>query len=272
MADDQNSEIGYLVFDIESVPDARLIKSVKYPAEELDDDQAIAKLQGEILDTTEGKTNFIPVTFQLPICLAVAKVDENFCLKELVSLDEGKFRPEEIARKFWYGVEVLYKKASLVTFNGRGFDVPLLELMAYRYGISIERHLVDKFGTRYRFGNRHLDLQEYLSNYMAIKMAGGLNLLAKVLGKPGKTDTSGDEVYSLYQKNEMQRINTYCIHDVLDTYFIFLRTRLLLGKISADEEKRITEMAFATLRKDELHREAAELYFSHIDPSFEPWP
>lgn len=272
MADDQKNEIAYLVFDIESVPDARLIKSVKYPGEALSDEEAISKLQAEILDNTEGKSNFIPVTFHLPICLVVAKVDENFCLKELVSLDEGKFRPDEIARKFWYGVEVLYKKASIVTFNGRGFDVPLLELMAFRYGISMERHLVDKFGTRYRFGNRHLDLQEFLSNYMAIKMAGGLNLLAKVLGKPGKMDTCGAEVHSLYRNNELQRINTYCIHDVLDTYFIFLRTKVLLGKISLDEEKRIIEMAFEVLKKDEQHREAVESYLSHIDPDFEPWP
>lgn len=272
MADDQKNEIAYLVFDIESVPDSRLIKSVKYPAEELSDEEAVAKLQSEILENTEGKTNFIPATFQLPICLAVAKVDENFILRELVSLDEGRFRPEEIAKKFWYGLEVLYKKASIVTFNGRGFDVPLLEFMAFRYGITMERHLVDKFGTRYRFGNRHLDLQEYISNYMAVKMAGGLNLLAKVLGKPGKTETSGDEVYSLYQKGEMKRINTYCIHDVLDTYFVFLRTRVLLGKITLEEEKRITEMAYDTLRKDEAHREAFEQYLSHINPDFEPWP
>jgi predicted PolB exonuclease-like 3'-5' exonuclease len=272
MAEDQKNDIAYLVFDVESVPDARLIKSVKYPGEELTDNEAIEKLQGEILETTEGKTSFIPVTFQLPICVVVAKVDDNFLLKELVSLDEGKYRPAEITRKFWYGVEELYKKASLVTFNGRGFDVPLLELMAFRYGYVIDRHLVDKFGTRYRFGNRHLDLQEYLSNYMAYKMAGGLNLLAKALGKPGKTDTSGDEVYSLYRDNKLEKINTYCIHDVLDTYFIFLRTRVMLGKITLDEEKRITLLARELLMKDAQHKDAAALYFSHISPDFEPWP
>ncbi len=170
-----------------------------------------------------------------------------------------------MTRKFWYGIEVLYKKASLVTFNGRGFDVPLLELMGYRYGFNMGRHFTDKFGTRYRFGTRHIDLQEYLSNYNAIKMAGGLNLLAKVLGLPGKMETSGDQVYDMYKAGKIREINDYCIHDVLDTYFVFLRTRVNLGKISLDDEKKIHEKTVEFLKDDTTRKEPYAMYLERLN-------
>ncbi|HON77388.1 MAG TPA: ribonuclease H-like domain-containing protein, partial [Spirochaetota bacterium] len=180
------SDVKYLVFDIESVPDAKLIKKVKYPDQVIDDEAAVRKFQEEVLALTSGATTFIPVTFQYPLCICIAKVRSDFTIADIVSLDEPKFRPSEMTDLFWRGVEKQYGNAALVTFNGRGFDVPLMELMAFRYGITAQRHLKDKFGSRYRFGTKHIDLHDWLSNFNAIRMTGGLNLLAKVLGKPGK--------------------------------------------------------------------------------------
>ncbi|MFW6366585.1 MAG: 3'-5' exonuclease [Spirochaetota bacterium] len=257
-------DIKYLVFDVESVPDGKLIKLIKYPDDEITEDEAVVRFQNEILEITDGKSNFIPPTFQYPICVVIAKVDEKFELKEIVSLDEGNFSPEEMTRKFWYGIEVLYKKASLVTFNGRGFDVPLLELMGYRYGFNMSRHFTDKYGTRYRFGTRHIDLQEYLSNYNATKMAGGLNLLAKVLGLPGKMETSGEQVYEMHRDGKMKEINDYCIHDVLDTYFVFLRTRVNLGKLSQEDELKLYNAARQYMLKDSSHSDAYSIYMEKM--------
>jgi predicted PolB exonuclease-like 3'-5' exonuclease len=83
------------------------------------------------------------VTFQYPVSICVAKVGEKFNLGEMVSLDFPMFRPGEMTRLFWDGVENSYPEASLVSFNGRGFDIPLLELMAYRYGVPLKRQLKD---------------------------------------------------------------------------------------------------------------------------------
>ena len=65
-------DVKYLVFDIESVPDARLIKMVKFPGQELDDATAIANFQEEVLAVTQGASSFIPVTFQYPVSICVA--------------------------------------------------------------------------------------------------------------------------------------------------------------------------------------------------------
>jgi predicted PolB exonuclease-like 3'-5' exonuclease len=264
-------EIKYLVLDIESVPDARLIKMVKYPDEDIDEHTAVQKLQNEILEITDGKSDFIPVTFQYPVSVTVAKILVDFTLSDVVCLDDPEFRPDEMARLFWHGVEDLYGHTSIVTFNGRGFDIPLMELMAYRYGYKAKRHFKDKFAGRYRFGTKHIDLQDWLSNYNAIRMTGGLNLLAKVIGKPGKLGTKGDLVYDMFREGKIREINDYCIHDVLDTYFVFLRTRVMLGELSIDREQDIVGKARDYIRDEQERIPAFKEYYDNWG-DWDPWP
>lgn len=266
-----NEEIKYLVFDIESVPDPRLIKTVKYTGEDISDEEAVKRFQDEIMVITNGQSEFIPVTFQVPISVCVAKVRDDFILADIVSLDSPRFRPREMVRLFWMGVEDLYGNASLVTFNGRGFDIPLLELMAYRYGFTAKRHFKDKFAGRFRFGTKHIDLQDWISNYNAIRMNGGLNLLAKVIGKPGKTTTKGDEVYGLFLEKKLTEINDYCIHDVLDTYFVFLRTRVMLGELSIDREQEVVAIAKKWIEDNQEKIPALGTYLQNWG-DWEPWP
>lgn len=265
------TEIKYLVFDVESVPDGRLIKSVKYPGENITEQEAVAKLQDEIMQLTDGNSDFIPATFQYPVSVCVAKVKDDYTLADVVSLDEGKFRPREMARLFWLGIEDIYSHASMVTFNGRGFDVPLLELMAYRYGISAQRHFRDKFAGRFRFGTKHIDLQDFMSNFGAIRMSGGLNLLAKVLGKPGKMTTKGDEVHGMFLEGKIKEINEYCIHDVLDTYFVFLRSRVLSGDLTIDKEQGIVKKTREFIAENAERIPAFKEYLENWG-DWNPWP
>lgn len=263
--------IKYLVFDIESVPDAKLITMVRYPGEEIDPGEAVRRYQRELLDASNGVSDFIPVTFQYPVALCIAKVDKDFRLVDVVSLDDPEFRPDEMARLFWLGVEDVYDGASLVTYNGRGFDIPLMELMAYRYGYSPKRHFKDKFAARNRYSAKHIDLQDWLSNYNAIRMNGGLNLLAKVIGKPGKMQTKGDEVYSMFLEGRLRDINNYCVHDVLDTYFVFLRTRVLLGEITIVREQEIVKQTKYFLEDNQERIPALKEYLANWG-DWDPWP
>ncbi|MFC1670510.1 ribonuclease H-like domain-containing protein [Spirochaetota bacterium] len=271
MKNQKASEIKYLVFDVESVPDPRLILKTRYPHEELSDEEAVRKYQGEMLETTDGRSSFIPVTYQYPISICVAKVLSDFTLEDIVCLDEPHFRTSEMVKLFWRGVEDIYKNASLVTFNGRGFDLPLLELMAFRYGFQAKRHFTDKFAGRFRFGPKHIDLQDWLSNYNAIRMNGGLDLLAKIIGKPGKMGTSGDKVYEMFLNGEIRKINDYCVHDVLDTYFVFLRTRVMTGQISIEREQDIVRFTKEFLMDSREKIPALEEYIENWG-DWEPWP
>ena len=236
-------QVSHLIFDVESIADGELIAKVRYPGENLTPEKAIKKYQDELMET-KG-TTFIPHTFQIPIAVVIAKVAKDFRLVDIVSLDEPDFRSHVITAHFWKGWQV-YRRPQWVTFNGRSFDLPLMELAAYRYGIS----LVDWFkddgyrSLRNRFNSgAHLDLQELLTNYGAARMNGGLNLAAQLLGKPGKMGLTGDKVQEQYDAGELQSISDYCRCDVLDTYFVFLRCMVLAGNASLEDEVKLVAEA-----------------------------
>ena len=126
--------VEYLVFDVESVADGQLVSKLRYPGQGLDPTEAIGRYRRELMD--QNGSDFIPYTFQLPISLVAAKVGRDFRLIDLVSLDEPKFRPHFIAEHFWRGWEH-YKRPTLVIFNGRTFDLALLELAAFRYVLNV---------------------------------------------------------------------------------------------------------------------------------------
>ena len=60
-------------------------------------------------------------------------------------------------------------------------------------------------------------------------------------------EVSGDQVYEMYQAGKLQEINDYCLCDTLDTYFVFLRTRVLTGDITRSRRPRLVEKAKKTL-------------------------
>ncbi len=254
-------EVEYLVFDIESISDPDLVNRIKYPEEKLEDKMALDRYRDELME--KKGSDFIPYTFQLPISLVLAKVRTDFSLIDIRVLDGG---PEKICRNFWNGWSI-YRKPTLVTFNGRCFDMPLLELMAFRYGVPIPDWFVSGLRSyeqpRYRFNlNNHFDLCDYLTNSGATFFTGGLNLAAKILHKPGKLETKGDMVQDMYDAGRLEDIHSYCRCDVLDTYFVFLRIMLLRGYITEDREKELVEMTKNWLRQN---AESVPIYQQYLD-------
>lgn len=238
----------YLIFDTESIPDGDLLRRVKYPHDGLTAEQAIARAQQEARDTSYTGSDFLPVTFQVPVAISVLRVADDFSIQALTCLDAPLFRSEEMVRQFWKGV--CHYQPKLVTFNGRGFDLPLLELAAFRHGIPARDYY---HSSRNRYHGNHIDLLDWMTNYGAYRMQGGLNLLAKLLGKPGKLEIAGDQVYRLYCEGRLHDINDYCLFDVLDTYFVFLRSRVLIGALAPESEAFLVQRAraFITARTAE---------------------
>ena len=240
-----SASTAYLVFDTESIPDGSLLAKVKYAGENLTPEAAIEKARQEAREEAKNGSDFIPVTFQIPIAVCVMRVGADFLPQALACLDAPAFRTPEIVRQFWRGVSV-YHRAKLVTFNGRGFDLPLMELAAFDHGCSAPQY----FASRQRFNGNQIDLLEWLTNYGAYRMFGGLNLMAKRGHRPaavGKLDVAGDQVYAMHQAGRHQEINDYCMFDTLDTYFVFLRTRVLMGEMSAEQEEQLARRARAWL-------------------------
>ena len=266
------SPVRYLVFDIESVADAPLVARLRYPAESLDPAEAVRRYRDELIAKYES--DFIPYTFQVPVSIVVAKVAADFRLIDLVALDEPQFRPHVITEHFWRGWDD-YRRPTLVSFNGRTFDLPLLELAAFRYGMSLPGWFsggksYEQPRNRYNL-EAHLDLHELLTNFGASRFTGGLNLAANLLGKPGKMDVQGHMVQDLSNEGQLAEINDYCRCDVLDTYFVFLRTMVLLGQLPLDAEQKIVAETRQWLEERVAERDVYGAYLERWGDWTNPW-
>ena len=264
-------QVTHLIFDAESVADKELIAKVRYPEEDLDPDEALAKYHAELMDQ-KGST-FVPFTYQVPATVVIGKVGPEYELLDVVSLDEPEFRSHVMTAHFWKGWEV-YRRPTWVTFNGRTFDIPLMEMAAFRYGISLEKwFLSDGYRSpRNRFSlDAHLDLQELLTNHTAVRFNGGLNLAAQILGKPGKMDMCGDQVQEQWDAGEKQSVSDYCRCDVLDTYFVFLRAMVLTGKLTLEKELRLVANTKEWIEQRVDECDAYRTYLDHWRDWHDPW-
>ncbi|MFN3191849.1 MAG: 3'-5' exonuclease [Aureliella sp.] len=265
--------IRYLLFDVESVPDGELIAKTRYPSKELSPSEAISRFRQELL--TQSGRDFIPYTYHIPVAVVVAKIRSDFELVEIVSLDAPSHRPSVITKHFWAGWEA-YERPTWVTFNGRTFDIPLMEHAAFRYGVpvpgwfNLQERSFEQNRNRYNL-SAQLDVQEILTNFGATWFRGGLNLAATLLGKPGKMNVQGDMVYDLYCEGRIAEVNEYCRCDVLDTYFVFLRTMLLMGRIDLAQEKSLVASVKRMLESQAGEHPAYQQYLEHWGDWIDPW-
>lgn len=265
--DDSRQNVRYLIFDCEAIADGELVARIKYPDEKLGPQQAIRRFRDETLEERGDGKDILPVTYMLPISVAVAKVDAKYRLLDLTTLDAPKYRPHAIAKGFWQGW-THYQRPTLVSFNGRGYDLPLLELAAFRYGLNVpmwfnvDDKSYEQSRNRYNVA-AHLDLYDLLTNFGAFRLSGGLNLVANLIGKPGKTGIDGSQVQDMHDAGKDHEINDYCRCDVLDTYFVFLRTRVLLGKLKLDEEQKLVAEAKSFLESRAGSTPAYAQYLEH---------
>lgn len=264
MPDAGTKKTAYLVFDVETVADGELIARIRYPGWGFDAAKAITRYKDELLK--DHGNDFVPYTYQVPTAIVVATVGKDFDLIDLVALDEPQFRPHVIVDQFWTGW-MRNDKPAFVTFNGRTFDLPVMEQCAFRYGIPVPDWFRTKVALyeqpRYRFNDRfHIDLQECLTNYGATRYTGGLNLAAQLLGKPGKGEIDGSQVQDYFNQGRLQEISDYCRCDVLDTYFVFLRTRVLTGELTLQREQAIVANAKKWLEARVDTNQAYKTYLS----------
>ncbi len=243
--------IHYLVFDIETRVDKELVKQVYDPDNCLTLDQAYDTARDKLLERSGQQSDFFPIPYHIPIAISTLQADENYRIRSLKSIGVDRYSEKELVCKFWDEFE---NSRTIVTFNGRSFDLPVLETQALKYGLCLPRY----FGTgegrgSYRASRYsdsfHIDLCDFLSNYGA-SPRNSINLFAKLIGLPGKYTIAGEDVEYLFRQGRQKEINQYCMTDVLQTYLLFLRVELLRGKLSAAAYK----AAVATARQDLTQR------------------
>ena len=220
--------IRYLVFDIETRVDKALVKQLYDPEDALTLDQAYDKARDQILERSGQQSDFFPIPFHIPIAIATLQADENYRIRSLGCLGIDRFTEAELIARFW---QIFDNAGTLVTFNGRGFDLPVLEIQGLKHGLSLPRYFAagesrQTYRGRYSEAH-HMDLCDFLSNFGAAQRRGSLDVLARLIGLPGKYMIAGEDVEYLFRQGRLKEINQYCMTDALQTFLLFLRVELL---------------------------------------------
>ena len=229
------------VFDIETVPDTDAV-----PALTGFEDADVAPRRAEIkryhLDITDGRNAFPRQPFHRVVAISFLEAEierdgafETYHLRELRSGGEAGFDEKKLLQGFFSYFERL--RPRLVSFNGRGFDLPVLKYRAMKHGVSAS-HLHqagdkwNSYTSRYAL-DWHCDLQDVLSDYGASARIR-LNEVCAVMGFPGKFGVDGSQVAGLFDDGRLGDIRDYCETDVLNTYLVYLRHMLHRGSMTPD--------------------------------------
>lgn len=222
-------------FDIETVPDVELGRRV-YDLDGLSDKEIGYVMQAKRREATGSE--FLSYEQQRVVAISVAlRTRDTF---KVWSLGEPDAPEAEIIQRFFDGIEKY--TPDLISWNGGGFDLPVLHYRALRHGIQAPRYWEDGSEDQsFRFNNylnryhaRHLDLMDVLSSFQA-RARVSLQATAMLLGLPGKLGMSGDKVWDAYLAGQLDMIRNYCETDVLNTFLIYLRFELMRGMLSREE-------------------------------------
>ena len=217
---------GYLVFDIETIPDPELYQHPEVGAGQ--------------------ERPFPPLYAHKPIVLGALWLDDNYGFKRLGVIGEDKTESDMLGDFAHFADQY---RPHLVTYNGRSFDLPVIAMRCLRHGLPLKFFYQDR-DYRYRFSDAgHIDLYDFLSEHGAARI-GSLDSIARVMGLPGKVGVDGSQVEGLYNAGQLDMIKKYCLSDVTQTAFLFLRYRLLQGILDVNAYRAAALRLFETLLAD----------------------
>jgi predicted PolB exonuclease-like 3'-5' exonuclease len=228
-----------IVFDIETVIDAEAARRLlRQP--QLDDVSARDALSAYFLDKTDGRNDFARQPFHQVVAISYAHLirepgneGTELLIRRLASGGESKSSEQELLEGFFNLVAT--RAPQLVSFNGRGFDAPVLKYRAMKHGLSCPRWFTqgdkwNNYDARYSH-EYHLDLMETLADFGASARCS-MDEIAAVFAVPGKLDTAGGDVREMFERGCIEAIRNYCETDVCSTLLIFLRQQLFNGGLS----------------------------------------
>ena len=236
------------VFDIETVPDVELGRRI-YGLHGLSDREVGDAMQAKRRESSGSE--FLSLEQQRVVAISVAmRMRDSF---RVWSLGEPESPEAELIQRFFDGIEKYIP--DMVSWNGGGFDLPVLHYRALRHGIVAPRYWeAGDADQAFRFNNylsryhsRHLDLMDVLSSYQG-RARVSLEGAAMLLGLPGKLGMSGAKVWDAYLDGQIGTIRNYCETDVLNTYLIYLRFELMRGRLTHDEHALEVDLVRTSLR------------------------
>lgn len=247
-----------LVFDIESIPDVDGLRALRGAPPEQTDAQVYAAWLTERKE--KGQGDFMPLHLQRVLVIScVFRNAEGLRIHSFVDRDgesEGK-----VVQTFFHAIEK--HTPQLVSWNGGGFDLPVLHYRGLRHGVEAGKYWdLGEDDREFKWNNyisryhlRHLDLMDLLAMYSP-KNNAPLDAMAKLCGFPGKLGMDGSQVYAQYLAGQTEDIRRYCETDVMNTYLVYCRFQKMRGGFTEAEYEQEIAMVKDTLGQlapDESH-------------------
>ena len=241
-------------FDIETIPDTEFGRRMW----DLDGlaDEDVGTAMGFIRQQATG-SDFLPPHQQRIVAISVAlRTADSFRVWSLG--DEDSDEPELISR-FYAGIDRYAPE--LVSWNGAGFDLPVLHFRALKHGIQAPTYWETGDNNReFRYNNylsrfhwRHIDLMDVLGGFQPRGRAS-LDQVAVMLGFPGKLGMSGSKVWETWLAGGIKDIRDYCETDVVNTYLVYLRFEHMRGNLDDNRLAAELKRVRATLQEmDQPH-------------------
>jgi predicted PolB exonuclease-like 3'-5' exonuclease len=238
-----------LVFDLETVPDIAGLRRLRPQWRDLPDGEVADKAFEERRERTG--TDFLQHHLHRVVAIGCAfRGEKGFRVRCLGSDADDE---PKLIQEFFDLVE--RHTPQLVSWNGGGFDLPVLHYRGLIHGVTAARYweLGDddrefKWNNYInRYHTRHLDLMDLLALYQP-RAAAPLDDLAKLAGFAGKLGLDGARVWETYRAGGLKSIRDYCETDVVNTYLVYCRLQKMRGVLSAAEYDDEMKLVRTTLR------------------------
>jgi predicted PolB exonuclease-like 3'-5' exonuclease len=239
-----------LVFDIETIPDIDGLR-ILHGLDEHVSDAEVAEMAFQLRRQKTGG-DFLPHHLQRVVAIScVLREGDNFRVWSLGDKNEDE---GSIIQRFFDGIDKYTPQ--LVSWNGSGFDLPVLHYRGLIHGVQCARYWdqgEDEKEFKWnnyisRYHSRHLDLMDLLAMYTG-RANAPLDELAKLIGFPGKLGMDGSKVWEAYQQGRLDEIRNYCETDVANTYLVFARFQMMRGVLTSARFQKECDLVRAELGK-----------------------
>jgi predicted PolB exonuclease-like 3'-5' exonuclease len=224
-----------LVFDIETIPDVAAVRRL-WDLDPAASDEAVAELAAQRRRQATG-SDFLPHYLHRVVAISCALRDRDSV--RVWSLGTAREGEAELLKRFFDGIDKYTPQ--LVSWNGSGFDLPVLHYRALQHGVAASRYWdLGEDDREFKFNNylgryhtRHLDLMDILASYQNRAFAP-LDEIAQLNGLPGKLGMDGSKVWEAFRQGRIEAIRDYCETDVANTYLLYVRFQRMRGQLSPD--------------------------------------
>jgi len=243
-----------LAFDIETVPDITGLRKLHGLGKDVTD-RDVANMAFQLRRQATGG-DFLQLHLHRVIVISCALRERDSF--RVWSLGDTEDDEGGLIQRFFDGIEKYTPQ--IVSWNGGGFDLPVLHYRGLMHGVKAPRYWDMGEGdyrdsrdfkwNNYisRYHARHLDLMDLLALYQP-RANAPLDDLAQLVGLPGKLGLEGAGVWPAYQAGKLADIRNYCEIDVANTYLLFLRFQLMRGALTGEQYAAECDLVRSTLAK-----------------------